>query len=632
MKIIKKNIVEIFRNIPLWVYLLVFGLITFYTYDIQITADMGWHTNSALNIYLGKGYTFMDGSPIFRKAPLWPLMIALSYWLLGVSPWSAFWVVRIFAILNPIIIYFLGKKFYGKWIGFSAGLLVLSSYSLNYWSYRHLDAVWGFFVLLSILTIYLALEKRGYIYFILSAVFMGFAYLVKQAPVLLFPLPFLVWALVEDYRDKKSLKYAFIYPLLIGAMISPWIYYVYSYTENIKLALFGAGGEPAANAILNPNLFQVAKNYFLGLLAYYNGGSQSLSANFSIAPLFVLAWLFTFFRAIRRDRVSVILAICLFLLSPYISHVGRNNLRLGQLIIFLLLTYLVTANFLWTFGKYTLSKLSHFGKRSLTRLPQNLFGLLLIFGVIYIQVFVGFKGDKNCCAFFQRSFLYQRLFKNNNRLTVDLHYERNKKVAAWIRNNLSEGSKLMMSKPSEAKPIYFYSMADYPIFIMPVIQSNKLKNLSEGQPNNSKIFISSWTDKNDPRNKIYVLTENDLLASIDKNQVDYIIIGEIRNYLSLYLNINKGFKKIKEFEQGKIKIYKILKLQKIGNFRTMVSERVVTYLNELNAKDRHKFNWYKDKFFGEIFGWDQASFDDLVSLKKDGVSKQFILVRNWHVY
>jgi len=82
--------------------LLLLGFITFYTCDISIADDMGWYMNSGLNIFLGKGYTDIDGSLIFNRGPVFPFMIAASYWLLGVSPWSAFWVVRIFCIATAV--------------------------------------------------------------------------------------------------------------------------------------------------------------------------------------------------------------------------------------------------------------------------------------------------------------------------------------------------------------------------------------------------------------------------------------------------------------------------------------------------------------------------------------------------
>ena len=154
------NLVEYIKNVPLWVYIVLLGFITFYTHEVSIASDMGWYMNSGLNIFLGKGYTNMDGSLVLDRGPLFPLMIAASYFLLGVSPWSAFGVIRIFCIANPLVMYFFGKKLYGKWVGFYAALFILTSYSMNFWSYRHLDTVWPFFVTLGLHFTLSGFEKK----------------------------------------------------------------------------------------------------------------------------------------------------------------------------------------------------------------------------------------------------------------------------------------------------------------------------------------------------------------------------------------------------------------------------------------------------------------------------------------
>ena len=120
-------------KIPLSLFIAILGFSVFYTWEISVTPDMGWYMNSALNIFKGFGYTNMDGSLILNRGPIFPLMIAGSYKLLGASPWSAFWVVRIFCIFNPLIIYFIGKDYFGKRVAFAAALLILSSNIIFYW-------------------------------------------------------------------------------------------------------------------------------------------------------------------------------------------------------------------------------------------------------------------------------------------------------------------------------------------------------------------------------------------------------------------------------------------------------------------------------------------------------------------
>ena len=240
---------EAIRKIPFWAYLCLLGFITFYTYDIRITSDMGWYMNSALNIFLGKGYADIDGSSVWTRGPIFPLMIATSYWLLGVSPWSAFWVVRIFCILNPLMVYLLGKKFYGKWIGISAALLVLTSYSINYWSYRHLDAVWPFFVLTGVLSLSIAFEKEKVLYFLGAGLLVASALLIKETAILISPLPALLLLLVPDYRTRRNLWGCLTYFSVILLLVTPWIYYVYEKTGTISVALLGVAGQVAFSEI-----------------------------------------------------------------------------------------------------------------------------------------------------------------------------------------------------------------------------------------------------------------------------------------------------------------------------------------------------------------------------------------------
>lgn len=262
------------RRVPVWIYLLIIGVATFCTREIVIVPDMGSYMISGLNIAYGKGYTGMSGALIWSRAPLFSLLISGSYFCLGASPWSAFWVVRLFAILNPLLIYFLGKKLFGKLAGFSGALLILSSYSVNYWSYRHLDAVWPFFTIFSIVCLYVAIENGDYIYFAISGIFLALAYLIKQAPILLIPLPFILIFFVKEYRNQRNIRGALLWILLFSFITFPWIFYVYRHTYNILFSILGTGGKVAADAYVNSSPFLFMERYFAGLWAYYRGGGQ----------------------------------------------------------------------------------------------------------------------------------------------------------------------------------------------------------------------------------------------------------------------------------------------------------------------------------------------------------------------
>lgn len=599
--------------------ILLLSFITFYADNITVSSDMGSYMNSAMNINIGKGYTDNDGTLIINRGPLFPILIAFSYWILGISPWSAFWVVRIIAVLNPLVIYFLGKKFFGKWIGFSAALLALSSYSLNFWSYRHLDHIWPFFVLLSVFSIYLALEKKSYVHFILSAFFMSSAYLIKQAPILLFPLPLLLWVAVGAYRNKKNLYGSILFILITFSIISPWVYFAYSHSYNIKFALLGGGGKTAAFTTLKTNLFHLPREYLLGLLDYYKSRSGSLSANFSLAPLFVLSWLYAIVKAIRRDRANIMLVACLLLLTPYMSYVGRDNLRVGQLIIFILLSYLALAQFILEGYRIFIQI---FQKK--LRIQKNTYiyvGAFLIISTALFQSFYSYKNDKGNKNFLKHSIFIKSISRGNIDWQIQGMYGiqmRGQKVVDWISDNIPSGTRLMVDWYWRGRSFYFYTKGDYPIITMPIkriYQFSEIdktlqtyKDYSSFNPaiknNNKKVlFLSSWIASADPTNHFYILLESDLLREIANKNVKYMIISERRNFLTRYFDANPGFLKIAEFKTGAIKIYRVENTMPLDDAKTFITLRASLFLNNLKEKNYKGYIWFRHEFFQNILGW-----------------------------
>lgn len=190
----------------------------------------------------------------------------------------------------------------------------------------------------------------------------------------------------------------------------------------------------------------------------------------------------------------------------------------------------------------------------------------------------------------------------------------------------------MISRPTEAIPIYFYSMGDYPVYIMPIIQSSNLMDVTPINQSSQLVFLSSWIPHVDPKNKLYALYEIDLIDAIKKFQVEYILVSKRRNYLSLYFDSHQDFLKIKEFGKGEVKIYKIENPQSAGNFKTLVSRRAISYLNELKISDSTKFNWYKEKYFKEILRWEEKDIQLLLRLEKNRESDRFLVVTNSKIY
>ena len=623
------------KRTPIWVYLVLLGYLTFSTYDITISTDMGWYMNSALNLYLGRGFRDINGLLIVTRGPLFPLMMVGSYWLLGVSPWSAFWVVRVFAILTPLAVYALGKKLFDTWIGLSAALLILTSYSMNNWSYRHLDAVWSFFALLSLLVLYRGLEEGRSLSFVLSGLLFGLAYLVKPALILLLPLPIVAVLIIDEYRTKNHYKGLVLYASTIVLLISPWIWYVYSQTLNIKMAVFGIGGDRAADEAIHLNSLVYLKNYFNGLLAYYSGGSQSLSENFILAPLFIFSWIHTAFRALKKDKPSIFLATAAVLLSPYIAYTGRENLRVGQLLFFLLLSYLVTARFCFRLCRKILlwsKALSRFGESHLSFASV----MVVTFILVPVQTFASHKSDKGNKDFLKRSLSYQRLIKDRNVQIIRGPFgQASKECGEWIQKAIPAGSAFMAANQISGSAIFFYSHGKYPIYQLPIINSKSLRNVRLCSDNCTPIFLSSWIERIDPRNKIFALRRNDLFSAILERDVKYIIIDRRRNFLTLYLESDPSFKFVKEFSNGLVKIFKVLTSDKTvpnEDFKILVTDRLVGYLDRLRMAKDKTLDWYKTEYFENHLNLEDAFVDLLSDKQRVKMSDRIRMVEVGRVY
>ena len=611
--------------------LLLLGTATFWLKEIRVSSDLAWHMNIALNFFKGSNPYEMTNflGPVFNKGPVWPFLLCISYYLFGASPESAFVVIKVFAVANPIIIYYLGKNLFDRKTGFAAALLILSSYSVNFWSYRHLDAVWPFFAIAAILSINIAFDKKQISYFFLASVCISIAYLVKQAAFLIMPLPFILFCVIKDFRLKKVFWGLVVYAIAILLLTVPWASYVYTQTQDMRIALFGSGSGPAAE-YANMNVLDLIKQFISGLLFYYNRGSNSLSANFVLAPLFIVAWLFLFYKALRGNKSSILLATILMLILPYASVVGNNNLRLGQLIFVFLMSYLVLTSFLKLIADYLV-------KTSKIKYEDSLATILffiVIFVLILIQFFYRSNNNNRNYDFFKQSYLYE-LIQNRSLPQQKMSWKYGATevmVGEWIKNNIPEGSKFITAKASEGKAIYFSAQGKIDMYDMPMSYFTTKYKFEGEIPNGKVIFLSSWSARVDPKNYFISLTDYNLNQFVKSNQIDYILVGRRNNYLTQYFGANSCYVKIAEFGKGAYKIYKILEVDNTTNVTPMISDYAVLYLKHLLEENQFMFDVYVKKFFLPFLGRDKDEVEKLTLLHEQDSSSEYFYVRNGKIY
>lgn len=568
-----KSNVSLFPKIPAWLYILILGIIAFAIHSVIIPSDLKLYSCNALNLYMGKGYVDIDGSPIFFRAPFFPLLLAVSYWLFGVSHSSTFLVIKIFCILNPIIVHAIGKRFFGKRIGISAALLVLTSYSINYWSFRHLDAVWPFFILLSTYSFYLGFEKNNSWFFVLGGISLAVAYLVKEVAILFFPLPFLMFFLISDYRKK-----IFFTKILLsfGAgfiVVIPWLIYLIKHNQASGVNLIiGEAGSGVLKSIANPsglndnkNVLEVVlnnlKGFLLGVWHYYHGATNSVDKWFTLAPIFVIAWCFSFFGALRGNKPLRILVLHFLLFVPIIYIQGAYDMRLGQTLIIFLLSYLAVAAFLDSSLKMISGKVKIVG-----RFMPELFTITMA-GLIMAQIFINFKNDYGYKNFVKNNLWYKTIAGDiNETKTYSYSTIADDKDFLDIINKYSTPPNrlyIVGTNRSLAKESYFSLKGKNRIYYLGSQIRNRTKDPKVPEPHEQPIYFTVLRRPGSRPHSLIAVYKSQIMEAIKKKNITHLLV---ENYnaetggnrgLDRYFATRRAFKRM-PIPCDEFSIYKVV--------------------------------------------------------------------------
>lgn len=613
---------NLFINHLPWLILLLLGILVYLTHDINISSDMTNYLNYGLNLSNGRGYTEVDGLPVLFRGPLFSWLIALSFWLLGPSPWSGFWVVRVFCILNPLMLYFLGKRIWNTRTGVVAALLALTSYSINHWSYRHLDAVWPFFVFLAIYLLFAGLESGKAGYFAGTGLALGLAFLVKEVVILFLPVPLLVVLLTPDYRKRENFNKLWSTYGLLVLCILPWL--TYQVVQGGFSASFGISAPVMAKFMLSggggaePSLLSLVQKYAVGFFQFFYGQGNALTWNFLLAPVMAASWLILLVKAVKGERGAMLPVITAAVFLPMIVLMGMRQLRLGQGLIFYHLSYLAAAYALWWFSESVYRLLERRVKRGIPGwlTGKRLFALLAVMAIA-AQITLGTGGIPRGAVFFKRSRAAQLLIVGHIQLRITGAMNSDYQEAAeWMQHNIPAGSTWMVSKPSEGEGLYFYGNGDFPMLQMPVYASNMLTGPVDIRQDDRFVFLSSWRAQLDPKNKIYFMTERELLRTVLEKNVRCIIVAQRRNYLSLYFDASPSFEKAAQFGEGRLKIYKVIKPLKPIEFPTLVSTNLKNYLRRLKTRREVVFQRLEKGLFYEILKKDAAFVNAILEGEK----------------
>lgn len=244
--------------------------LVWFGYEWLVTQDAGRYLLGGWHLISGRGYTLIGGTPEIKRGPVFPGLLGLLMAIFGRNTESLAWCVRLLALLNPLLSYFLVKRMHGLMAGLIAAVLVtLLSYTAINPEGLNIDAVLLTVNLLMLLVLMAAIERGTIFLALLSGLLLGASIVTKETafvnlPLALLAVLFLGW----------NLRGALWHYLGVALICVPWWVWVWAVSEQVYLVgrLPGGGLQIVAVA---------AALVFVGLLvvAYFSGLVDRFLAN-----------------------------------------------------------------------------------------------------------------------------------------------------------------------------------------------------------------------------------------------------------------------------------------------------------------------------------------------------------------
>ena len=163
--------------------------------------------------------------PTMRRVPMYPLMIASIYFLVGRHYKAIFLAQALIDTLSCLIIYLLAARiFKDKTAGFAASILYITY--IPFFETCHVIMSETLFIFLFYTAIYfllISLETKKFLAIVVSGIIFGFAQLTR--PSLLYAI--LLLLIVIMYYFKNNFKYGIKYSIILLCsfffVISPWV-------------------------------------------------------------------------------------------------------------------------------------------------------------------------------------------------------------------------------------------------------------------------------------------------------------------------------------------------------------------------------------------------------------------------
>lgn len=194
-----------------------------FTLDTGIALDdMFQYDALAESIRWGRGYTWYGGIPTAARAPLYPLFLAVIYFLFGHSFFAARIAQAVLASFLPLIVYLLGRRLFDRRVAVGAAwVLVFYPLFMLYPLGLITENLFFLLVPLTVLCLFKAIDTSRNSYYALAGLLLGLCILTRSviSGLVLLILPWL-WYCLSDIR--AALKKWGLILLPVAALTVPW--------------------------------------------------------------------------------------------------------------------------------------------------------------------------------------------------------------------------------------------------------------------------------------------------------------------------------------------------------------------------------------------------------------------------
>ena len=220
------------------------------------------------------------------------------------------WTVRLIALANPLLAYFLVKRLSGSVAGLiSAALVTLFGYSPT----LSIDALLLTFYLLALLTLLAAIKRNSSLFALFSGLLLGAAILTKETAFANLPLALLA-VLLLDWDLRKALWH-YLGVVLVSL---PWWIWAYSATGKVYLV------DRLPVSLRVPVMLGIAIVLGVGALAYASGMLARFLANEryrrSTGWFVVIAWTLSLSGLLLSTTAPALAKLSVEHLRLYLTH------------------------------------------------------------------------------------------------------------------------------------------------------------------------------------------------------------------------------------------------------------------------------------------------------------------------